>query len=115
MGECKRIDWQVRSFYFIISKYLVEPGYSDIPSVHLYLYIVQSDNWFCRIPELAFSSFTKPLVCQAGATSVRDRMDHLYNNPDMADLQIVAVDELWSWGQTSKDFIVKNLCSKLLE
>merc|ERR1712106_1095627 len=31
--------------------------------------------------------------------------DHLYNNPDMADLQIVAVDELWSWGQTTKDFI----------
>ena len=52
---------------------------------------------------------------QAGATSVRDRMDHLYNNPDMADLQIVAVDELWSWGQTTKDFIVRNLCSKLLK
>lgn len=36
---------------------------------------------------------------------MRDRMDHLFNNPDMSDLNIVAVDELWSWGQTVKDFI----------
>jgi len=47
----------------------------------------------------------KRIDWQAGATSVRDRMDHLYNNPDMSDLQIMAVDELWSWGQTVKDFI----------
>ena len=39
---------------------------------------------------------------------MRDRMDHLYNNPDMSDLQIMAVDELWSWGQTVKDFIVRS-------
>lgn len=47
----------------------------------------------------------KRIDWQAGATSVRDRMDHLYNNPDMSDLHIIAVDELWSWGQTVKDFI----------
>jgi len=47
----------------------------------------------------------KRIDWQAGATSVRDRMDHLYNNPDMSDLQIMAVDEVWSWGQTKKDFI----------
>jgi len=47
----------------------------------------------------------KRIDWQAGATSVRDRMDHLYNNPDMSDLHITAVDEQWSWGQTVKDFI----------
>jgi len=47
----------------------------------------------------------KRIDWQAGSTSVRDRMDHLYNNPDMSDLHIMAVDEQWSWGQTVKDFI----------
>jgi hypothetical protein len=63
------------------------------------------------------------LLPQAGAVSVRDRMEHLCNNPDMADLHIQvtspspaggllhlrlpqASDEQWMWGQTSKDFIV---------
>jgi len=42
---------------------------------------------------------------QKGASSVRERMDHLYNNPDMSDLTITAVDQSWSWGQTSQEFI----------
>jgi len=32
-------------------------------------------------------------------------MEHLCNNPDMADLHIQASDEQWKWGQTTKDFI----------
>jgi hypothetical protein len=31
---------------------------------------------------------------QAESSSVRDRMDHLYNNLDMADIHILAVDEV---------------------
>ena len=56
---------------------------------------------------------------QSGVT-VRDRMENLCNNPDMADLHIQvaarvlinmffhyqASDDQWMWGQTSKDFIV---------
>jgi len=42
---------------------------------------------------------------QKGATSVRERMDHLYNNPDMSDLTISAEDRAWCWGQTSQEFI----------
>ena len=34
-------------------------------------------------------------------------MDHLYDNPDMSDLTIYATDNSWSWGQTSKEFIVR--------
>ena len=44
---------------------------------------------------------------QAGATTVRDRMDHLFNNPDMADLSISAADPGWTWGQTTKEFTVR--------
>jgi len=46
---------------------------------------------------------------QGSATSVRDRMDHLYNNTDMADICIQAVDEQWWWGQTVKDFTAHKL------
>ena len=46
------------------------------------------------------------MIDQKGASSVRERMDHLYNNPDMSDLTITAVDQSWSWGQTSQEFIV---------
>ena len=46
------------------------------------------------------------MIDQKGASSVRERMDHLYNNPDMSDLTITAVDQTWSWGQTSQEFIV---------
>ena len=44
---------------------------------------------------------------QAGATTVRERMDHLFNNPDMADLSISAADPGWTWGQTTKEFTVR--------
>ena len=37
---------------------------------------------------------------------MRERMDHLYNNPDMSDLTISATDQAWSWGNTSQEFIV---------
>lgn len=46
---------------------------------------------------------------QAGSSCVRDRMDQLYNNLDMADLHILAVDEEWWWGQTVKDFTAHRL------
>ena len=46
------------------------------------------------------------IYIQKGATSVRERMDHLYNNPDMSDLTISAEDRAWCWGQTSQEFIV---------
>ena len=45
------------------------------------------------------------------ATSVRERMDHLYNNPDMSDLTISATDQDWSWGNTSQEFIVSTRAS----
>ena len=44
---------------------------------------------------------------QMGARSVRERMDHLYSNPDMSDLTIIASDHNWGWGQTSQEFIVR--------
>ena len=46
---------------------------------------------------------------QMVARSVRERMDHLYNNPDMSDLNITATDAAWGWGQTSQEFIVRLL------
>jgi len=46
----------------------------------------------------------RPSAPQSGVT-VRDRMENLCNNPDMADLHIQASDDQWMWGQTSKDFI----------
>ena len=51
----------------------------------------------------------KPCL-EVAATSVRERMDHLYNNPDMSDLTIAATDQDWSWGNTSQEFIVSS-CS----
>jgi len=41
---------------------------------------------------------------QTGSTSVRDRMDHLFNNPDMADIDIHVADEHWQWGETKKEY-----------
>jgi len=42
---------------------------------------------------------------QTGSSSVRERMDHLFNNPDMADLEISVTDEKWQWGENKKDFM----------
>ena len=47
---------------------------------------------------------------QMAARSVRERMDHLYSNPDMSDLTITATDHNWGWGQTSQEFIVRLDC-----
>ena len=44
---------------------------------------------------------------QMAARSVRERMDHLYGNPDMSDLTITASDQNWGWGQTQQEFIVR--------
>ena len=41
-------------------------------------------------------------------------MDHLFDNPDMSDLSITATDTTWSWGQTSKEFIVSK-CNQVQE
>ena len=46
---------------------------------------------------------------QGTATSVRDRLDFLYNNMDMSDLIILAADEQWWWGQTVKEFTAHRL------
>ncbi len=40
------------------------------------------------------SVYTVYTHAQAESSSVRDRMDHLYNNLDMADIHILAVDEV---------------------
>ena len=32
---------------------------------------------------------------EVAATSVRERMDHLYNNPDMSDLTIAATEYIF--------------------
>ena len=45
---------------------------------------------------------------QMAARSVRERMDHLYSNPDMSDLTITASDNNWGWGQTQQEFIVSS-------
>ena len=50
-------------------------------------------------------------MLEVAATSVRERMDHLYNNPDMSDLTISATDQDWSWGNTSQEFIVSSRAS----
>ena len=50
-------------------------------------------------------------IFQGTATSVRDRMDFLYNNMDMSDLIILAADEQWWWGQTVKEFTAHRLYS----
>ena len=51
--------------------------------------------------------YFSPFITQLTAKSVRERMDHLFNNPDMSDLTIAATDPSWSWGQTSQEFIVR--------
>ena len=32
-----------------------------------------------------------------------------YNSPDMADIHILASDQEWWWGQTTKDFMAHKL------
>ena len=56
------------------------------------------------------NNLSKPCL-EVAATSVRERMDHLYNNPDMSDLTISATDQAWSWGNTSQEFIVSTRAS----
>ena len=43
---------------------------------------------------------------QGRASGIQSRTAHLYNNSEMSDLNIVAVDENWWFGDTVKDFTV---------
>ena len=66
----------------------------------------QQGDWQVREPRSVI--VTAANNChQMAARSVRERMDHLYNNPDMSDLTITASDHNWGWGQTSQEFIVR--------
>ena len=40
------------------------------------------------------------------ANGIKSRTAHLYNNSEMSDLSILAVDENWWFGDTVKDFTV---------
>lgn len=66
----------------------------------------QQDNW--QVRHSRSLTVTPDNCCdQMGARSVRERMDHLYSNPDMSDLTITATDHNWGWGQTTQEFIVR--------
>ena len=43
---------------------------------------------------------------QGKADGIQSRTAHLYNNSEMSDLNIVAADENWWFGDTVKDFTV---------
>jgi hypothetical protein len=51
---------------------------------------------------------------QSRKTSVCERTSHLYNNTEMSDLDILACDENWWFGQTVKDYIVSFKFSMLV-
>jgi len=45
---------------------------------------------------------------QSEKTSICERTSHLFNNSEMSDLDILACDENWWFGQTVKDYTVRS-------
>ncbi len=43
---------------------------------------------------------------QVQTKTVRERTTHLFNSHEMSDLDILACDENWWFGQTVKDYVV---------
>ena len=51
---------------------------------------------------------------QSRAEGVQSRTAYLFNNKEMSDLNILATDENWWYGDTVKDFTVRQNCIILM-